>query len=100
SISAGGPPLYGTWTILVLVMCLKSSMPKCPLLPTPVDAYLNWSGFAFASAISSCTVFTGRLGLTTSTFGPTPSIATHAKDFSGSNGSLWMIGLVVNDVEM
>src|SRR5215813_10782981 len=57
-------PLYGTWTNSIPVLSRKSSMVRCEELPTPVEAYVTWPGFAFMSATSSFTVFGGRVSRT------------------------------------
>ena len=50
----------------------------------PAEAYCREPGLALAMASSSCTEFTGRLGLTTSTFGPEARIAIGVNDLIGS----------------
>ncbi len=48
----------------------SSSLPdRCAVEPTPCDAKVSLSGLALPNAISSCTVFAGRFGRTTSTLG-------------------------------
>jgi hypothetical protein len=56
-------------SISVFVIVLKSSPARCGVLPLPEPAKLISFGRAFASAISSLTVFAGTDGCTTSTFG-------------------------------
>ena len=51
----------------VLVIDLKSSAARWPALPAPDDPYVSLPGCARASAINSCTVFTGTDIFTTST---------------------------------
>ena len=61
-----------------------SSPARCGVLPLPEPAKPIWSGLARASAMSSCTLFTGSEAFTMSTFGPKAIIATGAKSRIGS----------------
>ena len=67
-----------------LAVYLNNSPARCVTLPTPADAYCSLPGCFFASATSSATELTGRLGLTTSTTGLAAMMATGAKDLIGS----------------
>ena len=58
------------------------------MLPMPEPAKPIFPGCAFASAISSCTDFTGSEGCTTSTLGPSAIRLTGSKSFTGSYGTL------------
>src|SRR4051812_30580064 len=62
-------PLYGTFTMRVAVMILKSSMLRFIVLPLPVEPNINWSGLRLAYAISSDIEFTGSAGVIAITFG-------------------------------
>ena len=55
----------------VPVSCLNISPARWIVVPEPDEAMLYLTGLAFSSAISSGTVFTGRLGCTTSMLGHT-----------------------------
>ena len=44
------------------VRLLNISMVRCAAAPTPLEAKLSSPGFAFASAISSCTLLAGSEG--------------------------------------
>ena len=50
----------------------------------PAEAYCRSPGLLLASAISSFVVFTGRLGWTTSTFGPEPMMPIGVNALIGS----------------
>jgi len=60
STIAGPPPLYGMCVIFVPACRLNSSRARCPVPPTPEEP--PFSGFVFASAISSFTDFAGTEG--------------------------------------
>src|SRR5690242_11636397 len=59
SSSAGAVPLYGTWTILMPVIIIRSSVERCADAPTPLEAKESWPGFVLARATSSFTEVTG-----------------------------------------
>jgi len=58
----GAPPLYGTATIFVPVMYMKSSAAMCVLVAMPLVATLSCPGLALASAVSSFTDLAGTAG--------------------------------------
>jgi len=66
SAIAGAPPLYGTCTISVPVMYLKSSPLTCPGEPLLDEALESLPGFFLAKSISSFTEWNGVLGETAS----------------------------------
>ena len=71
----------------ICAVALKSSAAKCVPLPVPAELKLSWPGFAFASAISSCTLLTpSELG-TTSTYGALQIAVIPARSLRGSYGS-------------
>ena len=86
SVMASALPLYGTCTMSVLVISLKSSPVRCGLLPTPGEPKLSCPGRFFARSIRSFTVCAGIDGCTAMTTGPVASRQTAAKSFTGSNG--------------
>src|SRR5688572_33507017 len=53
AVIAGDPPLYGTWTILVLVMLSMSSPARWPALPAPLEPYERPPGLDRSIAMSS-----------------------------------------------
>ena len=63
-------PLYGTCVICTPVSVLNNSPARCAGEPAPPEPKFRLDGLALASAIMSCTDFTGTFGFTTSTFGP------------------------------
>ena len=67
SVVATPAPLYGTCTMSMPATVFNSSPHKCGEPPTPDEAKLILRGLAFASAISSLTLFAGRLLVTTIT---------------------------------
>src|SRR5262245_40062130 len=69
AILPGPPPLKGTCTHSTPVMERNSSPDRCTPVPTPAEPQLSCPGLDLASAISSCTVFTGNEGCTTSMLG-------------------------------
>ena len=87
SLSAGAPPLYGTCTASMPAADLKSSTERCGVLPTPPEPKLSRPGFAFASAMSSCTDLAATEGCTTSMRGEVATSVTGTKSFCGSYGS-------------
>src|SRR5438067_2199863 len=64
---AGPDPLYGMCVMFTPVTSLKSSPERCVFVPWPEDAKLSWPGFDFASAMTSCRLFAGTDGCSTST---------------------------------
>ena len=68
-------------------MSLNSSAARWLLVPAPPDAKESFPGLARASAMSSCTVFTGTSLLTTRTLGVKQSCEIGAKSRIGSNGT-------------
>ena len=72
-------PLYGTCMKSTPVLSRKSSIVRCEELPTPVEAYVIWPGFAFISATSSLTLFAGSVTRTARTCGELVSIETGSK---------------------
>ena len=67
SVSDSGMPLNGMCTTSMPALCLNISPAKCVPLPLPAEEKLIWPGFAFASAIRSCTVLTLSDGVVAST---------------------------------
>src|SRR6186997_1178293 len=64
------------------------------LLPSPTGT-LSWPGLAFASAISSVTLFTGTLGCVVSRYGENVMVVTGVRSRMISNGSLvYRLGLI------
>src|SRR5678815_2231376 len=87
SVIACPAPLYGTCTMSIPAILLKSSMPRCGPLPLPDDAYESWPGCDFAKAMSSLIVFAGTDGCTVITKGYSASRDTGAKSPSVSYGN-------------
>ena len=83
SATAGPAPLYGTWTMSVLVICLKSSTARCGVLPMPDEPKLRSPGFARASSMNSFRFVAFTDGCATSTLGPTAIIAIGAMALDG-----------------
>ena len=77
SITAGPAPLYGTCTILVLVIRRNSSPINCG--PAEVEAKVSLPGCAFASCASSFIFLAGTDGCTTNTYGISVPRVTGAK---------------------
>jgi hypothetical protein len=63
---------------------LKSSAARCGVAPRGPVAQLSSPGFAFASAMRSCTDFAGTDGCTTSTIGELPTSVMGEKSRTGS----------------
>ncbi len=61
------------WFIFTPAMLWKSSVAMWMTLPCPDEAKFTCPGFAFASAISSASDFTGSFGGTTTSNGPCES---------------------------
>ncbi len=97
SLSAAAPPRYGTCTISVWVITLKSSPPTWPGDPFADEALVSLPGFFFASAISSFTDVMPDFGDTASSRWPRVSSATGWKSFSMLYGSFaTMFGLIAS----
>ena len=79
SFSMSGVPFSGMCTDLIPVACRNFSWLMCDALPMPAEVKLSSPGFDFASATSSFTVFTPRVGGTMRTLGRLASGATPAK---------------------
>ena len=76
-------------------MLLNSSPDMCGAPPVPLEANVSLPGLALPYAMSSFTLFTGSLGLTTSTSGTTCVRITGSKLFTVSYGSFLNItGLI------
>ena len=62
AIIDGAPPLYGRCSVCLLMPATLTNIATAKWLvePTPPDAYFSVPGAFFASAIRSCTFFTGR----------------------------------------
>src|ERR1700722_16871097 len=87
SFKAGGPPLYGTWTMSIPAMLLSILPARCGTAPVPVEANDSLPGLALAYAISSGMVLNGSAGLVTSTNGTWQSSAIGTKSATGSYDS-------------
>ena len=83
---ASAVPLYGTCVSLVREVSLNSSLCKCTIVPLPLEAKLSASGVFFASATSSATSFTGKVGVTISTLVAVATSEIVAKSFSTEYG--------------
>ena len=59
----------------------------CCEVPTPAEPKLILPGLALRVATSSCTLFAGTFGLTTTTFFSSAAMARSSKSLSASNGS-------------
>ncbi len=82
--NAGPLPLYGTCTALMPVIMLNIAAPRWGSAPLPEDAKDSCSGLLFASATRSCTDFTGRPLVTTSSCGDSAKEASAARSLRGS----------------
>ncbi len=101
SISDWPLPLYGTCTMSTPVAALNISPLMCDWMPLPPDPKFSCPGFAFASAMSSATVFAGTEGCTTSTWPALATIDTGAKSAMGSKPRrLYRCGLVASVLEL
>ena len=83
-VTSCGVPLNGTVTRSSPNASLNNSPLRCGVEPVPGWAKLYFPGLAFTSAISSCAVLAGTLGLMVITFGEAASTATGAKSLTGS----------------
>ncbi len=84
SIIAGGVPLYGMWLRGTLIRSANNSPARWVDVPAPDEAKVRFFSSFLSSATSSATVFTPRLGSTSSTFGRKATSATGSKSFTGS----------------
>ncbi|MNC92366.1 hypothetical protein D3C83_87740 [compost metagenome] len=66
-----------------------------PLLPAPAVPATSCPGFCFASAMNSCSVFTGTLAGETSMLSPVTNDAISEKDLTGSYSSFCSTGCIV-----
>lgn len=88
SVIAAPVLLYGTFTILIFAMLMKSSVARWVMPPIPVDAYVSPPVFLPARAMSSLVDFTGSEGCTVNANGVKPNSATGTIALIGSHAGL------------
>ena len=88
SCSAGAVPLYGTCSILMPVVDMRSSVVRCAAAPMPLEAKVSWPGLAFASSIRSFIVVAGSELVAHTISGEVASNDTCSKLLTESYGSL------------
>src|SRR6266853_3562803 len=86
SCSAGAGPLYGTWNRSTWAALFKSSPQRWLVEALPPEPKLSAPGLLFARAMTSPSVFTGRLGCATQTFGVVAALVTGVRSFRGLYG--------------
>ena len=81
--TAGAPPLNGTCTMSTLARRRNSTAARCGAEPLPEVAKFSFPGLFFASAISSCTLFTPTPGFTARISGEELTLLMGIRSFSG-----------------